>query len=34
MRHSYEYEDYFKILPQINNWDQDSDRMQIRDART
>ena len=26
---TYEYEDYFKILPQINNWDQDSDRIKL-----
>ena len=24
---TYEYEDYFKILPQINNWDRDSNRI-------
>ena len=24
---TFEYEDYFKILPQINNWDQDTDRI-------
>ena len=25
---TYEYDDYFKILPQINNWDKDKKRIQ------
>ena len=25
--YTYEYSDYFKILPQINNWDQDKKRI-------
>jgi|TARA_B110000483_G_C17888573_1_gene424545 UDP-N-acetylglucosamine 4,6-dehydratase len=25
--YTYEYADYFKILPQINNWDKDKNRI-------